>query len=110
MAQYILVYKSNQAFDWSQLPKEEVTKVIDAWNAWKAMMGSAVKGGGAFKFGGKSVAKNSEKEADNLLTGFAIIEAEDFNEAVDFAKKAPSVVSEQGSIEIYELLIAVEAA
>lgn len=104
MARYILVYKSNQAFDWSQLPKEEVTKVIDAWNAWSAMMGSAVKSGGAFKFGGKSVNKDGEKEADNLFTGYAIVEAKDFSEAVGFAEKAPSVVSEQGSIEIYELL------
>ncbi|HKX72605.1 MAG TPA: YciI family protein [Candidatus Saccharimonadales bacterium] len=110
MAQYILIYKSNQAFDWSQLPKEEVAKVIDAWNSWSAMMGSAVKGSGAFKFGGKSVTKNGEKEADNLLTGFAIIEARDFSEAAGFAKQAPSVVAEQGSIEIYELFDAVKAA
>ncbi|HSW74590.1 MAG TPA: YciI family protein [Candidatus Saccharimonadales bacterium] len=105
MAQYILVYKSNEAFDWSQLPKEEVTKVMDAWGAWLGMMGPAVKGGDAFKFGGKSVTENGEKEADNLLTGFAIIEAKDFDEALSYAHKAPSVISGQGSIEVYEALM-----
>lgn len=105
MAKYILVYKSNQAFDWSKLPKEEVTKVVNAWGAWLGLMGSAVKAGDAFKFGGKSVSENGEKEADNLLTGFVIIEAKDFDEALSFAHKAPTVVSGEGSIEVYEGLM-----
>ncbi len=102
MTQYIFVYKSNEAFDWSSLPKEEVQKVMDAWGSWVDAMGNARKGGGAFKFGGTSVTKNGNNEADNLLTGFAVVEAKDFDEALAMAQNAPNVVSGQGSIEVYE--------
>ena len=102
MTQYIFVYKSNEAFDWSALPKEEVKKVMDAWGTWLGAMGPALKGGDAFKFGGKTVSKNGKNEADNLLTGFAIVEAKDFDEALEIAQNAPIVVSGQGSVEVYE--------
>ena len=105
MGQYILVYKSNEASDWTQLPKGEVTKVMNAWGAWLGSMGPARKAGEAFKFGGKSVTKNGEQEADNLLTGFSIVEAKDFDEALAIAQKAPIVISGEGSIEVYEALM-----
>ncbi len=102
MTQYIFVYKSNEALDWSSLPKDEVKKVMDAWGTWIGSMGPARKGGTAFKFGGTSVTRDGQKKADNLLTGFAIVEAKDFDEALHMAQNAPNVISGQGSIEVYE--------
>jgi hypothetical protein len=37
-----------------------------------------------------------------LLTGYAIIEAKDFDEALNIAQKAPNVQSGTGTIEVYE--------
>jgi hypothetical protein len=102
MAKYILVYKSNKANDWSKLPEPEVKKIVQVWGEWVGSMGTARKDGGAFKFGGKSATKNGPKDADNLLTGYAIIEAKDFDEALSIAQKAPNVQEDTGSIEVYE--------
>jgi hypothetical protein len=104
MSKYALVFKSKEAFDWSKLPQEEVQNVAGAWKGWIASMGSAVQAGDAFKFGGKSVSKTGTADADNLLTGYVVVEADGFSAAEKLAAGAPSVASGQGSIEIYELL------
>jgi len=102
MTKYILVYKSNEANDWTKLPEPEVKKLVDAWGEWIGSIGSARKDGGAFKFGGKSATKDGVKDADNLLSGFVVIEANSFDEAVAFARKAPNVQMGMGTIEVYE--------
>lgn len=104
MAKYALVFKSKSAFDWSKLPQEQVQQVVGAWAGWIESMGAAVQGGDAFKFGGKSVGAQGVKDADNLLTGYVVVEAQSFSEAEKLAEGAPSVASDQGSIEVYELL------
>ena len=104
MTKYALVFKSNQAFDWSNLPAEEVQKVVGAWKGWIDSMGAAVQAGDAFKFGGTSVGKDGSAEADNLLTGYVVVEVADRSEAEKLAEGAPSVAAGQGSIEVYELL------
>jgi len=102
MAKYILVYKANEANDWSKLPEPEVRKIVHAWGEWVGSMGNARKDGGAFRFGGKSATVNGPKDADNLLTGYALIEAKDFDEALSIAQKAPNVQDGTGTIEVYE--------
>ncbi|HSW77322.1 MAG TPA: YciI family protein [Candidatus Chromulinivoraceae bacterium] len=102
MTKYILVYKMNEANDWSAAPEAEVKKVMQAWGEWLGLLGSAHKSGDAFKFGGKSATKDGVKAADNLLTGYAIIEAENFDEALAVAQKAPNVQAGTGTVEVYE--------
>lgn len=104
MSKYVLIFKSNQPFDWTTLPQEEAQKAMSAWGGWIASMGEAVQASDAFKFGGKSVVKAGSRVADNLLTGFVVVEADDFAAAEKLATGAPSVAAEQGSIEVYEVL------
>ena len=102
MSKYILVYKNNEAKDWSAQSEPEVKKVMEAWGTWLGSMNPPREAGDVFKFGGKSVNKNGTKDADNLLTGFSVIEAQDFDEALEIAQKAPTVQWGTGSIEVYE--------
>lgn len=102
MAKYILLYKSNEASDWSKLPEPEVKKIMQAWGEWVGSIGAARKDSGPFKFGGKSATPDGPKDADNLFTGYAIIEAQNFDEALSIAQKAPNVQGGTGTIEVYE--------
>ncbi len=104
MAKYALIYKSDQAFDWSTLPLEEIQKIMTAWGAWSSSLGAAAKSGEAFKFGGKSVTKDGAVDADNLLGGFTVVEAGSMEEAEKFAAQAPNVLMGKGSMEIYEIV------
>jgi hypothetical protein len=65
MSKYILVYKSNEANDWSKLPEPEIKKVMDAWGEWVGSIGTARKDGGAFKFGAVTALP---KTAQRMLT------------------------------------------
>ena len=102
MPKYILIYKSNEADDWTKKPEPEVKKVMEAWGSWIGSMNPPRSAGNAFQFGGKSVSRDGTKEADNLLTGFSIIEAKDFDEALGIAQQAPNVQWGTGSVEVYE--------
>ncbi len=102
MAKYILVYKVKQANDWTKLPEQEVKKLVDAWGEWVGTFSASRTDGGAFKFGGKSVGSQGVADADNLMTGYATIDAKDFDEALGIAKKAPNVIDGSGTIEVYE--------
>jgi len=104
MSQYALLFKSKTAFDWTTLPPEEAQKAMGAWGGWIASLGSAVTASDAFKFGAKSVSKDGTDNADNLLTGYIVVEAKDFAEAAKMAEGAPSIATGQGSIEVYEIL------
>ena len=102
MAKYILVYKIKEADDWTKRPEQEVKKLMNAWGEWVGSIGTARKDGGAFKFGGKSATKTGIREADNLMTGYAIIDVENFDAALAIAEKAPNVQDGSGTIEVYE--------
>jgi len=102
MAKFILVYKADEANDWSKLPEQEVKKIVNAWGQWVGSLGAARKDGEAFKFGGKSATSKGPKDADNLLTGYAVIDVKDIDEALEIASQAPFVKWGTGTVEVYE--------
>ena len=103
MAKYIMVYRNNTPNNMSSLPKEQVTKMMEAWGEWLGSMGSAVVDrGNAFKSTGKSITPDGVKDADNLLSGYSVIEAKDFDEALSLAQNNPMVAGRGGTIELYE--------
>ena len=101
MNRYILVYKEKQAYDMSDMPEEEIAKVMEAWGEWLGSMGdSVIDKGDAFKEG-KVLEDGKVTAADGLTSGYTIIEAESFDEALAHAKNNPS--AKEGSIvEVYE--------
>ena len=102
MAKYILVYKTDQAADLSLVPKEEIAKIMEAWGEWLGSMGSAVvDSGDAFNNNGKVLSSTGVKDADNLTTGYTIIEADNFDQALEMAQGNPSL-KDGDKIEIYE--------
>ena len=102
MPKYIMVYTAQQAFDVSTLPKEEITKQMEAWGEWLGTYDKKiVDEGDAFKFGGKVVSEEGVNDADNLRTGYTIIEADNFDEALAFAQASPAL-EDGGKIQVYE--------
>ncbi len=91
-----------EAEDWTKRPEQEVRKLVNAWGEWVGSIGTARKDGGAFRFGGKSATPNGAQDADNLLTGYVVIDAENFDKALEVAGKAPNVLDGSGTIEVYE--------
>ena len=100
MAKYIFVYKNKN--DWTNLPKEQVVQMMQAWGEWLGSMGSAVVDQGeAFRSGGKAVTAAGVTNADDMTSGYTLVEAKDFDEALAYAKKAPTL-ERGGTVEAYE--------
>ena len=75
---------------------------MEMWGEWLGTMGDkVVDQGDAFKSGSKSVSKDGVAEADGLTSGYTIIEADNFDEALEFAKSNPSV-ADGSKVEVYE--------
>jgi hypothetical protein len=103
MSKYIMVYKGNSASTMSAIPKEQVVKMMEAFGEWLGSMGGAVVDKGvAFKSNGKSITPSGVVDADNLLTGYSVVEAKDFDEALSLAQNNPMVLGGGGSVEVYE--------
>ena len=101
MTKYILVFKEKEVFDASLIPEEQVTKEMEAWGEWVGSMGDSVVDSGDMFTGGKVIDGSTVTDADGLTSGYTIIEAKDFDEALAHAKNNPAV--KQGSVvEVYE--------
>lgn len=102
MPKYILIYKSPQGFDMSQLPKEQITKAMEAWGEWLGVIGpGVVDRGDMFKSGGKSVSAAGANNETSGLSGYSIIEAENHDSALELASGSP-IIKNGGIVEVYE--------
>ncbi|MFC4930678.1 YciI family protein [Massilia sp. GCM10023247] len=74
------------------------------WNAWFDSLGPALLDRGALSHGSVEVPSRliGPKLSSSALSGYAIIAAADFNDAVRLAEACP-VFDEQGSVEIAHL-------
>ena len=102
MAQYILIYKLAKPFDSSLLPDTEMLKMAQVWGEWLGSIGGKlIQRGNQFKTGAKVVATDGVHDADNLLSGYSVIEASNIDEALEFAKGSP-ILMNGGTVEVYE--------
>ena len=74
------------------------------WNAWFSGLGAALVDRGALSQGSVEVPSRliGPKLSSSALSGYAIIAASDFNDAVRLAEACP-IFDEKGSVEIAHL-------
>ena len=102
MSKYILIYKSPDGFDMSQLPKEQITKAMEAWGEWLGGMGpNLIDKGDMFKSGSKSVKQAGIEDASSGLSGYSIIDVPSYDAALEAASGSP-IIQNGGKVEVYE--------
>lgn len=74
------------------------------WDAWFAQLGSALLDRGALSHGSVEVPTRllGAKLSSSAMSGYCLVAAADFNEAVRLAKTSP-IFDENGSVEIAHL-------
>lgn len=109
MPKYLFIYRGGRAG--KQLTPEEIQAMMNKWGAWigKFMAsGHMVDGGDGLLPGGKVVkpgglvSDGPFPETKELVGGYSIIKAKDYDEAVSVAVSCP-VFENGGHIEIREL-------
>jgi hypothetical protein len=84
--------------------EEEQAKVMAAWGEWYGKLGAAVVDGGNPVGQTRTIASDgstSEGGGANPVSGYAIISANDIDQAVESAKGCP-ILEGGGSIEVAE--------
>lgn len=100
MADFIYVYHGGKRPD----TPEEGEKVMAAWQAWMGGMGDKLKNPGNPVGMSKTVHGGGvdDNGGANPVSGFTIVSADSFDEAVDMAKGCP-IMDDGGSVEVAEL-------
>lgn len=103
MTKYVLTYSGGNG----DMPTEqaEIDQVMAAWGAWFGQLGDAVVDGGN-PFGPAKTISQGAEPADGgvgALTGYSVIQADDFDGALAAARGCP-VLSNGGSVSVYEAI------
>jgi hypothetical protein len=79
---------------------------LSRWAAWFDSMGSRVIERGSLTHSAVEIPRRllGPKESASSLCGYSVVEATDFNEAVEIAERCP-IFDEDGSLEIARLTI-----
>lgn len=103
MAKYLLAYHGGSGMAASE---EEQAEIMAAWGAWYESLGASIVDGGAPVGAAKTVAADgsvSDGGGSNPLTGYTVVSADSFDDAVAKASGCP-IRDAGGSIEVAQLI------
>ena len=111
MATFMLLVR-DEGFDFSKLPPAEASSILKLYGAWSRMLKAAGRhkydmkladeGGKSLKIKGRDVVVDGPyADSKEVIGGFYIIEAENYDDAVEVAKGCPCLTY-GGSVEIRE--------
>ncbi len=112
MAKYLFIYRSSKEQHANEMSPDMMQKVMEAWGAWigtgmeaKWLLnpGDALNLEGRIVNHDKVVSDGPFAESKEIVGGFSIIQANDFDAACKIAKTCPAVDAPGGTIEIREL-------
>jgi hypothetical protein len=109
MAKFLLVYRGSVEAEQQQPSPEQMQQILVTWNEWFAKIGAAVVDGGdglqptgRIVKPGPVVSDGPFIEAKEMVGGYSIVQADGYDQAVEYAKSCP-IVFNGGTIEVREL-------
>jgi hypothetical protein len=113
MKEFMFVYKSGDPKWMATASAEQKQAVMAKWGSWMETLGKKgqlVTGGSPLDFGGKRLLKKdgvvtdiAASEFKELVSGYSIVKAESYDEAVAIARDCPIFLNE-GIVEIRTVL------
>jgi hypothetical protein len=99
MERFLIVYRGGP-----DATLEASGRKLQRWMAWWESLGAALVDRGGLSQGAVEVPNRllGPKESTSSLSGYSVIQARDFNEAVQVAEACP-IFDEDGSVEIARL-------
>ncbi|MEZ4649862.1 MAG: YciI family protein [Candidatus Eisenbacteria bacterium] len=114
MKQFMFLYKGGDP-DWAtKASPEEMAAVMAKWGTWLQSLGAAgklVTGGSPLAYEGKKLTKDgvvtdiSAAEIKELVSGYSIVEAENYDEALALARDCPMFASPNAHLEVREVIL-----
>lgn len=110
MAKFMFVYRNSE--NTPDLSPEEMQEAMKVWMTWienGSKEGWLVDGGDALMPSGKLVSPDHSvfdgpfAESKELVSGYSMVEATDYDAAVEFAKSSPMIGVHKGYVEVRQL-------
>ncbi len=108
MAKFLFVYRNDAEQDQIAPSPEQMQAIMQEWGAWFAKVGPGIVDGGdglmptGKLLRGTTVTDGPFIEAKELVGGYSVVQAENYDQAVEYAKSCP-IIGYGGSIEIREM-------
>lgn len=108
MSKFLFVYRNDAEAACNQPSPEEMQACMADWGKWFEQVGDAIVNGGdglmptGKLVRGDAVTDGPFIEAKELVGGFSIVQADSYDQAVEYAKTCP-VNASGGSVEVREL-------
>ncbi len=108
MKEFMLIYRGGKR-EWMKAPAEQRQAAMAAWGKWMEELsarGQLVTGGSPLEYEGKRVAADgvitdiAASELKELVSGYSIVKAKDYDEAVQMARACPVLVSGDSTVEV----------
>jgi len=114
MKDFMLIYKGGDP-NWQEASAEQKQAMMARWGTWLGALGAKgklVTGGSPLESSGRQLTRDgvvtdiASLELKELVTGYSIIKAESYEEAVTLAKDCPIFANTKGhaSLEIRQIL------
>jgi len=105
---FLLLYRNPLAAEAKPPSPEEMQQVLAAWHAWKEQFPSIVDMGDGLLPTGRTIKNGAVSdgptvESKELVTGYSIVAAADYDAAMTVAKACPILFVPGASIEVREL-------
>jgi hypothetical protein len=101
MAKFLFAYHGGGG---TASTEEQQTEVMQAWEAWFRQLGEAIVDPGNPTGRSATVAASVSDGAEtNPLTGYTLVSADSFDDAVDMAKGSP-IIADGGNVAVYETI------
>lgn len=112
MAKFMFVYREAEPPTQEPSP-EEMQQILQVWMEWiekGTSEGWMVDGGDALAMDGKTVGPDMAitdgpfAESKELVSGYSLVEAADYDAATEYAKTCPMISVHKGYVEVRQLL------
>ncbi len=105
---YLLIYRTPLASEQKPPSAAEMTAILAQWQAWKTTFPSILDMGDALlptgrAIAGKVVTDGPTVESKEIVSGYSIVAASDYEAAVVVAKACPILFSPGAKIEVRQL-------
>lgn len=111
MAKFMFVYRNGDTPE-SEPSPEEMQQALQVWMTWiekGTQEGWILDGGDALTMDGKLVSPDASvtdgpfAESKELVSGYSLIEAADYDAATEYAKTSPMITIHKGYVEVRQL-------
>lgn len=103
MGQYLLIFRGG-GFESREGTNEDQSRLNSVWDNWRESLGqNLISPGSATAIAATAALSGKLDLAGDRITAFCVISSDTIDNAVEIARRTPTVVESNGQVDVYEL-------